>query len=580
MLVAIYARHSTDRQETSSRDQIARCVQFCADRGWTVARIFADEALSGATMTRRENAKALVAAALAGEFEKVLSEDLSRLSRNQSDIAAFFEKLRFMGIDLETIAEGTINELHIGLKGTMNAMYLRDLADKTRRGLRATALRGKIPGALCYGYRIKRRLDENGERIRGEREIHPEEAAVIRRIFAQYRDGAILREICDDLNDDGIPSPRGGAWSNSVLVGTAARETGILRQSLYKGWITWNRQEYRLNPETGKRNCVVRPESEWLRVPVPELAIVEEQLFNTVQEQILQRSSMRHIRAADARARSLERAMDRQRKSRARQLKERSSTSWFFTRRLRCAETGHPLTASPPGYYGSRRTALWMIPRETIIVRGLEALDTVDLDTIRTFQETLSPDRQRHQDAIEHLKQTIDQASEEMKAILTGLGDTRRHGVIRDFLEEKDRLITNTRLQMYNHQRECDKLAFRPDIAAESLLRWKRLLARLRHDPTDGPATLLVRTCITRLFVHAERNANDEPVRLWCSVELNVPELLKLNTIPMPWDLIPLPRQKPGTETGTGKTGTGRTTGKTGTGISTSTAKKTEPAEP
>lgn len=259
-------------------------------------------------------------------------------------------------------------------------------------------------------------------------------------------------------------------------------------------------------------------------------------------------------------------------------MKAGKTGSWFFTRRLRCAETGHPLTAGPPGYYGSRRTTLWMIPRETIIVRGLEALNTVDLDTIRTFQETLSPDRQRHQDAIENLKQTIDQASEEMKAILSDLGNRKNRPVIRDFLDEKDRLITNTRLQMYNHQREYDKLAFRPDIATESLLRWKRLLATLRLDPTDGPATLLVRTCITRLFVHAERNANDEPVRLWCTADINVPELLKLNTITMPWDLIPLPRQKPAPETsGTGTGKTGMTTGKT---AATKARKTTEPTEP
>ena len=35
-----------------------------------------------------------------------------------------------------TLAEGDITFLHIGLKGTMNAMFLKELADKTRRGLR------------------------------------------------------------------------------------------------------------------------------------------------------------------------------------------------------------------------------------------------------------------------------------------------------------------------------------------------------------------------------------------------------------------------------------------------------------
>ena len=42
----------------------------------------------------------------------------------------------FAGIQLTTLSEGPINELHIGLKGTMNALFLKDMADKTRRGLR------------------------------------------------------------------------------------------------------------------------------------------------------------------------------------------------------------------------------------------------------------------------------------------------------------------------------------------------------------------------------------------------------------------------------------------------------------
>ena len=42
--------------------------------------------------------------------------------------------------------EGIVNELHIGLKGTMNALYLKDLADKTRRGMIAAVLKGSVPG--------------------------------------------------------------------------------------------------------------------------------------------------------------------------------------------------------------------------------------------------------------------------------------------------------------------------------------------------------------------------------------------------------------------------------------------------
>ena len=61
-----------------------------------------------------------------------------------------------------TLAEREITELHVGLKGTMNALFLKDLADKTRRGLRGRVQQGRSGGGLCYGYTIAR--SENGER--------------------------------------------------------------------------------------------------------------------------------------------------------------------------------------------------------------------------------------------------------------------------------------------------------------------------------------------------------------------------------------------------------------------------------
>ncbi len=49
-----------------------------------------------------------------------------RLSRDQEDVAGLFKRLRFAGIRIVTLAEGEISELHVGLKGTMNALFLRD----------------------------------------------------------------------------------------------------------------------------------------------------------------------------------------------------------------------------------------------------------------------------------------------------------------------------------------------------------------------------------------------------------------------------------------------------------------------
>src|SRR5207302_6926998 len=120
-----------------------------------------------------------------GQFEIVVAEALDRLSRDQEDVAALFKRLRFAGVRLFTLAEGEISELHVGLKGTMNALFLKDLADKTRRGLRGRVEQGRSGGGLCYGYTIAR--TEHDER--GGRKIVEAEAAIVRRIFADFAAG-------------------------------------------------------------------------------------------------------------------------------------------------------------------------------------------------------------------------------------------------------------------------------------------------------------------------------------------------------------------------------------------------------
>ena len=66
-----------------------------------------------------------------------------------------------------------------------NHIFLKDLADKTHRGLRGRVEDGKSAGGLCYGYRVVRSL-AGGTVTTGEREIEPAEAAIVERIFREY----------------------------------------------------------------------------------------------------------------------------------------------------------------------------------------------------------------------------------------------------------------------------------------------------------------------------------------------------------------------------------------------------------
>ena len=175
MKVAIYARYSSENQrEASIADQFRICREFAQRQGWHDR----GRVLGPCDLRRDADAARLPGddgRALRKKVDVVLAESLDRFSRDQEDTAGLFKRLTFAGVSIVTLAEGDITFLHIGLKGTMNAMFLKELADKTRRGLRGRVELGKAGGGVSFGYRIVRRF-ENGVVSTGEREIVPEEA--------------------------------------------------------------------------------------------------------------------------------------------------------------------------------------------------------------------------------------------------------------------------------------------------------------------------------------------------------------------------------------------------------------------
>jgi site-specific DNA recombinase len=93
-----------------------------------------------------------------------------------------------------------VDELHVGLKGTMNALFLRDLAAKIRRGQSGRVINGYSAGGLPYGYRVVKKLDERGEPIRGLREVDEEQAGIIQHIFQEFAARRSARTIAAGLN--------------------------------------------------------------------------------------------------------------------------------------------------------------------------------------------------------------------------------------------------------------------------------------------------------------------------------------------------------------------------------------------
>ena len=211
-----------------------------------------DRAISGANLGRSGIQSLLVEAANC-KFDIVYAEALDRISRDQEDVAGVYKRLRFADVRIITLAEGEISELHVGLKGTMNALFLTDLANKTRRGLRGRVEAGRSGGGLTYGYDVVRTPRADGTVEVGARRINEAEAEVVCRICREYGAGNSPRAIAVGLNRDGIAGPRGRGWGASTINGNAGRGTGILNNRIYIGKLVWNKLRYVKDPDTGKR---------------------------------------------------------------------------------------------------------------------------------------------------------------------------------------------------------------------------------------------------------------------------------------------------------------------------------------
>ena len=280
--IAIYARYSAEIQNPSSvDDQISLCrdlltTQFRGQTDPVAALVFSDAAISGSTMQRPGIAR-LLQAAKQGRMDMVVSEALDRLSRSLKDIAGIFETLNYHGVGIWTAHEGHISELHIGLKGTMNALQLRDMKARVKRGHRARVAAGFAASSCAYGYRTVRGVvDDRGRYINGVREIDPEAAAVIQRVAEEYIAGRSIPDIVTGLNQDGIPAPRGGLWKRNALMGGAKKQEGILRNEIYTGKIIFNRSTTVRDPVTNRKRQIPTPESEWMKKEVPHLRILSE----------------------------------------------------------------------------------------------------------------------------------------------------------------------------------------------------------------------------------------------------------------------------------------------------------------
>jgi site-specific DNA recombinase len=290
MTAAVYARVSTEDQAErgySLDHQREACARRARELGATDVVEFIDDGVSGSLLDRPAlgRLRALVAA---GGCQLVVVWDPDRFARKltwQLIVAEEIEKagvrLEFVNFEWKKTSDG---RLFFQLRGAI-AEYERDkIRQRTMDGRRAKARRGKLPAAFePYGYRY--------DRASASLHIEGREAEIVRRMFglvveAQIGPNAIARL----LTDEGVPTRRGApVWHRNVV-------RQILVNPVYAGAFVANRLDCEgmgLNrhlPPPERRRVRVRPESEWIRVPVP--AIVEEDVWRKAQEALARGSRL------------------------------------------------------------------------------------------------------------------------------------------------------------------------------------------------------------------------------------------------------------------------------------------------
>ncbi|MBM0108613.1 recombinase family protein [Steroidobacter sp. S1-65] len=298
--VALYARYSSDQQRAASiEDQFRNCRRKADAENWCIAETYADEAMSGADSNRPQY-QAMLAAANRREFDVLLIDDLSRLSRDQVESERVIRRLEFLGIRIVAVTDGYDSEtksatrkIQRGVKNLINEMRLDELREQVHRGLTGQAMKNYWCGGRPYGYRLKPILDPTQKDAYGESarigtvlEIDSDQAAVISEIFESYARGISYFSIARSLNERGVASP-GSTWKRKVRrcrgwVASAVRV--ILRNPLYTGLVRWNVSQFVRDPDTGKHKRCRRSEKEWVRHRDESLRIVSDDLFERVRE--------------------------------------------------------------------------------------------------------------------------------------------------------------------------------------------------------------------------------------------------------------------------------------------------------
>ena len=285
----VYTRVSTVEQTHgySLQTQAESCRRYCTERGYTVLAEFSD-AHSG-TELDRPGLNAALDAVKTARPDVVVLHDVDRLGREIIVQAIAERELTRHGARVEYVLGGNSGdpsgELLKTIKGAIAVYENRQRVERSKRGKdgRIRAGHPLVAARPAYGY-----LYIAGDRT-GELQPHPEEATIVRRIYAWIATRTIDYEVAKRLCAEGVPTRADYDPTVHKVTDrhfwdphTVAR---IVRNETNKGVWYWNKTK-KVARDDGQEGKIQRkrPREEWLTIAVTPL--VDEATWQRAQDKL------------------------------------------------------------------------------------------------------------------------------------------------------------------------------------------------------------------------------------------------------------------------------------------------------
>jgi len=250
--VAAYARVSSDSddQQNSYIAQVDYYTKhIAAQEGWELADLYADEGISGLVASKRDDFNRMIQDCRDGKIDRIIVKSISRFARNTKEYIQYVRELLRLGVSIhfekENIDTGKMTSEQIAtIYGAFAQMESQNHSNNTRISVRIRMEKGDyLSPSMPYGYRLEERTLI----------IIPEQAEVVRRIYAAYLSGQGIGDIAKELNKTGIPRTKGRTvWHPSTIM-------YILTNISYTGDMLWqksfatNEIPFRQVPNNGEK---------------------------------------------------------------------------------------------------------------------------------------------------------------------------------------------------------------------------------------------------------------------------------------------------------------------------------------